>query len=101
MNASLSYETKKLVLRLSLNHASDYIDELGGDSFEDRFYDKQTFVDFNGSYALTPNWRIFAELNNITNQPLRYYQGISSRTMQMEYYNMRMNFGVKFDVFGK
>jgi len=100
LNASLSYESKKMVLRLSLNYASDYIDELGGDSFEDRYYDKQTFLDFNGSYAVTPNWRIFAEVNNITNQPLRYYQGISSRTMQMEYYNMRMNFGVKFDIFG-
>jgi TonB-dependent receptor len=101
MNFSLSYETERLVLRASVNHASDYIDELGGDSFEDRFYDKQTFVDFNGSYAVTPQWRLFLEVNNITNQPLRYYQGISERTMQEEFYNVRMNFGVKFDFFGQ
>jgi outer membrane receptor protein involved in Fe transport len=98
-NASLSYETKKLVLRASMNHASDYIDELGGDAFEDRFYDKQTFVDLNGSYAITPKWRVFAEVNNLTNQPLRYYQGSSAYTMQEELYNVRMNFGIKFDVF--
>ncbi len=99
-NASLSWETDKLVLRASLNYASDYIDELGGDAFEDRFYDTQTFLDLNGSYAFTPNWRFFFEVNNLTNQPLRYYQGISSRTMQMEYYNVRFNAGVKFDLFG-
>ncbi len=98
-NASLSWEAKKWVLRASLNHASDYIDELGGDSFEDRYYDKQTFIDLNGSYAITPKWRIFAEVNNLTNQPLRYYQGRSDLTMQEEYYNIRMNFGIKFDVF--
>jgi TonB-dependent receptor len=100
-NASLSYETKKLVLRVSLNYASGYIDELGGKNFEDRFYDRQTFLDVNASYAFTPNLRFFAEGNNLTNQPLRFYQGIRERTMQMEYYNARFNFGIKFDMFGK
>jgi TonB-dependent receptor len=98
-NASLSYESERLVLRASLNHASDYIDELGGESFEDRYYDKQTFLDLNGSYAFSPNWRIFAEINNLTNQPLRYYQGESQWTMQEEYYNIRMNIGLKLDLF--
>lgn len=98
-NASLSYENQRLVLRLALNYASDYLDELGGEGFEDRFYDRQVFLDANASYAITPKWRIFAEGNNLTNQPLRYYQGIRSRTMQMEYYNARFNFGLKFDLF--
>ena len=98
-NASLSYETDKLVVRASLNYASDYIDELGGDAFEDRFYDEQTFLDVNGSYAFTPQWRFFFEVNNLTNQPLRYYQGVKERTMQMEYYNVRFNAGLKFDLF--
>ncbi len=100
-NASLSYETKALVLRVSFNYASDYIDELGGEAFEDRFYDKQSFLDFNGSYALNKNWRVFLEWNNITNQPLRFYQGRSDLTMQEEAYNMRFNMGVKFDFSGK
>ena len=98
-NTSLSFETAKLVLRASINFSSDYIDEVGGDAFSDRYYDKQTFVDLNGSYAFTPNWRFFFEAINITNQPLRFYQGISSRTMQEEFYNARFNFGIKFDMF--
>jgi TonB-dependent receptor len=98
-NASLSYETDKLVLRVSVNHTSDYIDELGGEAFEDRFYDQQTFLDFNGSYAFTKNWRFFVEANNLTNQPLRYYQGVESQTMQAEFYSFRLNAGFKFDFF--
>lgn len=98
-NASLSYETSKLVIRVSLNYASDYLDELGGESFEDRYYDRQTFLDVNASYAITPKWRVFFEGNNLTNQPLRYYQGIQSRTMQEEFYSARLNFGLKFDLF--
>ena len=96
-NASLSWENKKFSARVSLNHASDYLDELGGDDFEDRYYDKQTFLDANASYKINKNFRIFAEANNLTNQPLRYYQGVSDRTMQEEYYQPKFNLGVKID----
>ncbi len=97
-NASLSYENPRFTARLSGNYTASYLDELGGDDFDDRFYDKQFFLDLNASFKLTKTLRVFGEANNLTNQPLRYYQGISSRTMQAEYYRPRYNFGVKFDL---
>lgn len=96
-NGSLSWENKRFSARISLNYTADYLDELGGDTFDDRYYDEQLFLDANASYKITKNLRFFAEANNMTNQPLRYYQGIASRTMQMEYYQARYNFGLKFD----
>ena len=98
-NASLSFENKKFIARASINYSGDYVDEVGGDAFNDRYYDEQLFVDINASYAITGQWRIFLEANNLTNQPLRYYQGERDRTMQAEYYNARINAGVKFDLF--
>jgi TonB-dependent receptor len=97
-NSSLSWENNKFSARISLNYAADYLDELGGEAFDDRYYDEQLFLDANASYKITPRLRIFAEANNLTNQPLRYYQGIASRTMQMEYYQARYNLGLKFDL---
>lgn len=97
-NGSLSWENKRLSLRLSANYTSDYLDELGGNAFEDRYYDQQFFLDANASFKVTNNLRVFAEANNLTNQPLRYYQGISDRTMQAEYYLPRFNIGLKFDL---
>lgn len=96
-NGSLSWEDKRFSARVSMNYASHYIDELGGKAFEDRYYDKQVFLDANASYKITSLLRIFAEANNLTNQPLRYYQGIQSRTAQVEYYRPRFTLGVKFD----
>ncbi len=98
-NASLSFETKRLVLRASFNFADSYIDELGSSAFYDRYYDKQMFIDLNGSYAFTKKLRLFFEINNLTNQPLRYFQGISARTMQAEWYNVRFSAGLKFDLY--
>lgn len=96
-NASLSFDKPKFSARLSLNYAAAYLDELGGNDFEDRYYDKQTFLDFNASYAIKDWMRVFFEANNLTNQPLRYYQGVENRMMQMEYYEPRFSFGFKFD----
>ena len=96
-NGSLSWENKRFSARVSMNYASHYIDELGGKSFEDRYYDKQVFLDANASYKITSQLRVFAEANNLTNQPLRYYQGIQNRTAQVEYYRPRYTMGLKFD----
>ena len=98
-NGSLSYDAKKFSLRLSANFSDDYIDEIGGNAFEDRYYDEQFFLDFNANIALSKNLTLYANLNNITNQPLRYYQGVKGRTMQMEYYEKRLTFGLKYDLF--
>lgn len=38
-NGSLSWENEKFSIRLSTNYTSDYIDELGSNEFEDRYYD--------------------------------------------------------------
>lgn len=96
-NSSLSWENNKFSARISLNFTDSYLDELGDTNFQDRFYDKQTFLDFNASYVVNKNMRIFVEANNLTNQPLRYYQGTSARTMQMEYYKPKYTAGLKFD----
>jgi len=98
-NGSLAYNDKKFNIRLSANYSDAYIDELGGSAFEDRYYDEQFLVDFNVSYAINPNLRVYVDLNNLTDQPLRYFQGINSRTMQAEYYGRRLTFGLKYDLF--
>jgi TonB-dependent receptor len=98
-NGSLSYEDKKVVIRVSANYAAGYLDEIGSEAFFDRYYDSQFFLDVNASYAFTPRFRIFTELTNLTNQPLRYYQGERSRTAQLEYYRSRGVLGLKVDLF--
>ncbi len=100
-NGSLAYSDKKLSLRLSANYSDSYIDEIGGNNLEDRYYDEQFLLDFNASYAINDAFSVYFDLNNITDQPLRYFQGIKNRTMQEEYYGRRISFGVKYDLFKK
>ena len=96
-NASLAYENKKFFVRASMNYAGEALDEVGGDPFEDRYYDEQLFFDLNATYRFSDKLSIFAEAKNLTNQPLRYYQGVKERTMQLEYYSYNWNVGLKYD----
>ncbi|SIS40672.1 TonB-dependent receptor [Zobellia uliginosa] len=100
-NASLGYNDKKFSARMSVNFSDAYIDELGGNEFEDRYYDTQLFLDFNASYKITNSLSVYADLNNISNQPLRYFQGVKDRTQQIEFYGRRLTFGLKYDLFKK
>ncbi len=101
LNASLGYAGKRFSARLSANFSDSYVDESGGSAFEDRYYDQQFFLDFSSSFAINNKLRIYADVNNITNQPLRFFQGVSERTQQAEYYGLRLNFGLKYDLFRK
>ena len=96
-NASLFFEKWGLNARLSYNFASAFIDEVGSEAFYDRYYDKVNYLDLNVSYTFGRQFKttIYAEAVNLLNQPLRYYQGISSRTMHSEHYGVRFNAGVK------
>jgi hypothetical protein len=49
-------------------------------------------------YSVNDRVRIFVEAKNLTNQPLRYYQGLADRTMQLEYYDINWNVGLKIDL---
>ncbi|MEL6252336.1 MAG: TonB-dependent receptor [Bacteroidota bacterium] len=100
-NLSLAYERGKFTSRISYNYASDFIDEVGSEAFSDRFYDAVNYLDVNLSYQIVKNWVLYVNANNLLNQPLRYYQGVSRRTMQAEYYNARFDLGVKLDLFRK
>ena len=97
-NGSLSWENNKFSARVSANYTAAYLDEIGESAFYDSYYDKQFFLDANASYKVTKQFRIFAEANNLTNQPLRYYQGQENRMMQLEYYKPRYTLGLKFDL---
>lgn len=100
-NGSLGYADKKFSARLSANFSDSYIDEIGGNDFEDRYYDTQLFIDFNASFQVNKNLSIYTTVNNLNNQPLRYFQGAKERTMQAEFYGQRLTFGLKYDLFKK
>jgi len=101
-NISLAYDAKKIDVRLSFNHASAFLNMngdggFGEEAFFDYFYDKVNYLDLNLNYKINPNFTIYFDANNLLNQPLRTFAGISERTVQSEYYGIKLNLGLKFN----
>ena len=100
-NASLYFEKAGVNVRLSYNFASAFVDQMNTGSRElDRYYDAVNYLDLNASYTWgkRTKFTVFAEVGNLLNQPLRYYQGVKDRTMQVEYYGVRTNVGFKINL---
>ena len=100
-NASLYFEKWGVSARLSYNFASSFIDEMSNDRSLDRYYDRVHYLDLNASYTWgkQTKYTIYANANNLLNQPLRYYQGDRDRTMQVEYYGVKIQAGIKVNLF--
>lgn len=97
-NASLAYEGKRFSLRSSLNFSGSFLSEVGGTKESDLFVKSRMQLDASGSIAITNRIRFFAELLNITNQPLEVYQGNKTQTIQREFYSFWSRFGIKFNL---
>jgi TonB-dependent receptor len=98
-NASLFYERNNLTMRLAGNYKGESLAVVQANPENYRWYDKNFTLDFSGSYKISEKLKVFAELNNLTNEPLRYYQGQTERPEQVEYYALRGQLGLQFSLY--
>jgi TonB-dependent receptor len=94
-NLSLWYEKFGFSGKASWNFHGRYIDAVGADESEDVYYDNHTQLDMTVSQRLGNKARLFADFLNLTNAPLRYYIGVTTRPIQEEYYRWWSRFGVR------
>jgi TonB-dependent receptor len=94
--AALSFEQKRFFARLGYTYRTDYLDEIGGEALEDRYVDAYYQLDFYGSYAFSRSWKVFVEVNNLTNGPFEAYWGESGRLSQYEEYGVSGALGLKW-----
>ncbi len=65
---------------------------------EDITYDRHVQLDLSASQRVHPKMRVFVELINLTNTPLRYYQGSPDRPILQEFYSWWGHAGFKLDL---
>jgi TonB-dependent receptor len=96
-NVALSYEKAGFSGRVALNFHGKYIAEVGEEAAGDVYYDTHVQLDLAASQRIAKGLRLFVEMNNLTNEPLRYYEGVPDRPIQEEYYRWWGTFGLKWD----
>lgn len=96
-NLAIYYESKKFYAKLAANYHDDFLDELGADKDLDQYYDKAWHLDFTANYAINQHLRVFTDVINLTNSPLRYYLGTPDKTLKVEYYSWWARMGIKWN----
>lgn len=99
-NAILYYERNGVMVRLAGNYRGKSVEtisqQLGPDLYT--WTAKNFTLDASASVAVHRNIRLFLELNNLTNEPLKTYLGVPSRPSMVEWYSQRGQMGVRWDI---
>jgi TonB-dependent receptor len=96
-NLAVSYDKSGFLARSSWNFHGKYVDAVGDTAATDVYYDNHVQWDLSFSQRLLRQARAYVDVLNLTNAPLRYYEGTTNRPIQEEYYRSWVTFGVKFN----
>jgi TonB-dependent receptor len=79
-NVAASYEKGGFTGRASLNFHGAYLDTVGSDSTQDRFYDTNSQLDVTLLQRVAHGMHVYVNFLNLNDSLLRYYQSVPDRT---------------------
>jgi len=96
-NVAVSFEAGDFTARASMNFHGKFIEEIGGDVDEDVYYADNAQTDLSFTYDLNSGVVLYADIVNLNNSPLLFYQGDETKPIQRELYYQGYRVGAKFD----
>lgn len=97
-NLALMYEKNGLEARVSWSKSDDFLNDVGSSPETDIYVRGRAVVDAKVSYRLTRSLRLFVELLNLTEEPLREFTGVRERENDFEIYKWKAKVGVNFNL---
>lgn len=100
-NVAALYEKYGFSGSLSMNYQGRFIDDVGSSPMEDEYFGSRTQWDVSASQRLLRNVRVFAEVNNLTNEPYRFYvgpNGNGSIPLENAVYGRWGTIGLRYDL---
>ncbi len=98
-NLTFGYDDGRLDLRAALSYRDEYIDEIdaSGDGL-DRVVDDHLQIDLSGKYRINDQFRVFAEVSNLNDEPFLAFFRQDGRELlsQYEEYNYTVTLGLTY-----
>lgn len=94
-NAAVFYEAYGAKVQLSLQYVGKTQFGISGGPATDVFEDHRTTLDLTSSYDVCENLSVYFNAKNLTNAPLRFYEGTENRPIQREFYLYTLEWGVR------
>ncbi len=94
-NISGYYERYGLSLRLSWQERGEWLNSISTAPIGNRFWSSVGRLDFSARYAVSPQFELFVNANNLTDTPGVRYDGIPDRVYEFEQFGSRFMGGVR------
>ncbi|WP_420145720.1 TonB-dependent receptor [Sphingobium sp.] len=94
-NGSVFFENYGLSARVSYNWRSDYLRNCRDSQSRPRNRSSYGQWDFNISYDLTPNFQVYLQGVNVTNEKVNEWSAVKDRFLLLQDTGARYNFGVR------
>lgn len=95
-NLSIGYERKKFSARLSMVYQGESLSVVGTREELDGYTDQLFRMDFVVQQKFGKGWRVYLNLNNLTNSADKSYLGNKQFPTAEEYFGMTADIGLKF-----
>lgn len=96
-NLAIFFDSKRLYSKITANYHDAFLHTLGADPDLDEYYASAWHLDFTAHYSITEHLKLFTDIVNLTNAPLKFYLGTPDRLLQQEYYSFWGRIGIKLD----
>ena len=98
-NVAVSYEKQRFNARLAYTYRSKAIQEFNvSHPHLNVYWDERSSLDLTASYRIAPQWRLFLEASNLTDERQRRFQGERNRVLEYEGFGRVWLAGVKFEL---
>ena len=94
INLALTYQRGPLEARLAAYRVTPHLIAIGAAPGLDTFSDPGTTVDLGMRYAINATATLYLNGKNLSNSPLKFYEGSAERTTQRELYGRTVQAGV-------
>lgn len=95
-NVALYYEKFGFNAKLAYQYQDEQIVAIGGSSATDIWRDEVSKLDFQTSYWINDNWKVFGNISNITDEEQKVYLGSPDRSFLYQSFGRTFRVGATF-----
>ena len=97
-NVAFYYQKHKLAARIAYNYQDESLRELSGGADSDRWDDTRDYTDVQASYAISDNYTIYVNWQNIFEaEKIRTYGRGTQRLRRGEFYGSYVRAGIRYN----
>ncbi len=97
-NIQLFYEKYRIQARIAYNFTGPFVKDFGDTAMGDQYQAKRSTIDAKVSYRLNSHLTLFADVANLTQEPLDEYGGVPGHQAATEHYWWTTNVGVNWSL---